>query len=232
MRPAAVCLLPAHPCLLAAVPVELREARALLAPVREGPLVLGAPVLARSLELAPPAGVVVDALRSGLELDDSIHRPIEQRAVVRDEHDSALDGEQEALEQVEPGEVQVVGRLVQQEDVEPREQDRGERRAALLAAGERAGRPVERRVEADVREHSAGARFEVGSAERQEALERLGVGLSCVRVALERGLQGREPRLDLPHPGAAREIGGKRLLRREVALLREIADAQRSADCA
>ena len=47
-----------------------------------------------------------------------------------------------------------------------------------------------------------------------------------MRVAFEHGLQGRELRLDLSHAGPAREIGGERLLRREVALLREIADAQ------
>ena len=53
------------------------------------------------------------------------------------------------------------------------------------------------------------------------------MGLGGVRVALERGLQGGELRLDLPHAGTAREIRGERLLRREVTLLREIADAQR-----
>ncbi len=53
------------------------------------------------------------------------------------------------------------------------------------------------------------------------------MSLSGVRVLLEGGLQSRELGLDLPHAGAARKVGEQRLLRREIALLREIADAQR-----
>jgi len=100
----------------------------------------------------------VDALRARFELDDPVRRSVEQRAIVRDEHDAALDPQQEALEQLEPGEVEIVRRLVQQEDVEPREQDRGERGSAPLAAGELARRPVERGIEPDLGQDASGAR--------------------------------------------------------------------------
>src|SRR6185436_14701329 len=80
--------------------------------------------LARPLVVAPAPGELGDAARLGLELDDPGHRPVEERAVVRDEHDGAREAVEEALEAVEPLEVEAVRRLVEQQHVVTREQDR------------------------------------------------------------------------------------------------------------
>src|SRR5581483_10637073 len=69
------------------------------------------------------------AVRALVELDDAGDRAFEERTIVR--HDDRATGERvaELLEPFESGEVQVVGGLVEEEHVELREQDRGERHA-------------------------------------------------------------------------------------------------------
>ena len=62
--------------------------------------------------------------------------PVEEGAVVRDEDDARREAVEEPLEPREAGEVEVVRRLVEQEDVEAREQDRRQRGAGRLAARE------------------------------------------------------------------------------------------------
>ena len=96
------------------------------------------------LVVRPGAGVLVHAPCLGLELDHPRHGAVEERAVVRDEHDARAQAAQKALEALEPGEVEIVRRLVEAEDVEAGQQDRGERGAGRLAAGE-VGRPRRRR---------------------------------------------------------------------------------------
>ena len=147
---------------------------------------------------------------------------------MRDDEHGAAHAREEALEQSEPGEVEVVRRLVEEEDVEAREQDAGERGARGLAAGERGERLVERlRLEAHVREGSAGARLEVVAAEGEEAVERLAVRRGQVRIALESARELVEARLGLGDAGAAREGATQRLPRPDVVLLREVPDGER-----
>src|SRR5439155_6548167 len=81
------------------------------------------------------ARVLVHAPRLGLDLDDARDDAVEERPIVGDEDDARLEPVEESLEQLEPGKVEVVRRLVEQEDVEAREQDRGERGARRLASG-------------------------------------------------------------------------------------------------
>jgi hypothetical protein len=64
---------------------------------------------------------------------------------MRDEHDARGQPAEEPLQPLEAGEVEVVRRLVEQEDVEAREQDRRERRTGRLAAREVATSRSERR---------------------------------------------------------------------------------------
>ena len=161
MRAAPARLLARHAGLLAPLAVQVAEAGALLAPLRVGALVLGARPLAGRLVLAPAAGVVMHALRARLELDDLIHGPVEERAVVRDDHEASVEPEQEALEQLEAVEVEVVRRLVEQVDVEAREQDRGQSGSAALAAGKVGDAPFELDVEPDPPERRSRARFEL-----------------------------------------------------------------------
>ena len=119
-----------------------------------------------------------------------------------DDHAPPAVSADEALEPVEAGEVEVVGRLVEQEHVEAGQQDRGQRGPGRLAARQRGQvhvEPVDR--EAEVVAHRAGPGLEVGAAERQVAVEGGGVGVVGARRglgqrrrrAVQRGL-GRRPR--------------------------------------
>ena len=185
---------------------------------------LGARALARRLVLRPRAAVLVHPPRLRFDLDDAVDRPVEEVAVVRDEHDAGGQAAQEALEPREPGEVEVVRRLVEQEHVEAGEQDRGERRAGGLAAGQGAHLAVRAAAEPDVVEHRGRAGVEVLAAEREEAVERVGVG------AGELVLVG-EPRGELVHlllgradAGAPREVAADGLAGAGLELLRQVAD--------
>jgi hypothetical protein len=61
-----------------------------------------------------------------VELEHTVDRPVEERAIVRHHDDAAVQFGQERFEQVEPGEVEVVSRFVEEEHVEAGEEDRGE----------------------------------------------------------------------------------------------------------
>src|SRR5262249_27583892 len=86
--------------------------------------------------VAPGTRVLVHPARLRLELDDARDGPVEERAIVRDEHHACGELVEKTLEPCEPVEVEIVRRLVEEKDVEPGEQDRGERGARRLAAGE------------------------------------------------------------------------------------------------
>ena len=86
-------------------------------------------------ELLPAAVVFAHAPRFGLEFEDARH-PFEKSAVVRDDGETASMSVQEALEQLERREIEVVRGLVQQEDVRLRREDRLELSPCGLAAGE------------------------------------------------------------------------------------------------
>ena len=78
-----------------------------------------------------PGGVLLD-------LDDAVPRvPVEEGPVVRHDQHRAGEAVDEALEQVDAGEVEVVGGLVEQQHVDPRQQDRGQRGPGRLAARQR-----------------------------------------------------------------------------------------------
>src|SRR5207248_8389275 len=125
--------------------------------------------------LGPRARVLVNAPRLSLELHDARHGAVEERTIVRDEDDARGEAVEKALEPVETGEVEVVRRLVEQEDVEAREQDRRERGARRLAARQRSDLPVGAPAKADVGEDGADPRLEVLAPEHEKAVERLGV---------------------------------------------------------
>ena len=115
------------------------------------------------------------------------------------------------LEPREPGEVEVVRRLVEQEHVEAAEQDRGERGARRLAAGEPSERPVELRVEPELRQHLLRARLEVAAAAGEERVERLGVRVGLLGLVGEARGERVHRALGLGDAGAAREIRAERL---------------------
>ena len=90
----------------------------------------------------------VAAQQAAVELDDAGADVVQEGAVVRDQHDAAL----EVLEQVfQPGdgvEVQVVGRLVEEEHVGAGHQGAGQGHALFHAAREAGDRQVGRQVQA------------------------------------------------------------------------------------
>ena len=144
---------------------------------------------------------------------------------MRDDHGAAGALGDEALQPREAVEVEVVGRLVEQQDVEAREQDRGQRGTRGLAAGERHGLEVQqRRVQPEVAQDGLRARLQVGAAEREPGLERLGVAVrGAGRIAREIVRGGLDERVGGGDAGAPRQVVVQPLAGRAVGLLRQIA---------
>src|SRR5205085_9146408 len=121
------------------LPAARREERgepvSFLDVTRVSPLVLGTRLRSRGRVLRPRARVFVYLPGLGLDLDHARDRSVEERPIVRDENDSGPKPFEESLEDLEACEIEIVRRLVEQEDVEAREQDRRERGTRRLAAG-------------------------------------------------------------------------------------------------
>ena len=177
---------------------------------------------ARRLEIAPAAGVLMQRARPRVDLGDPGHRPVEEDAIVRDDREPARESVDEAFEPVEPVEVQIVRRLVEQEHVEAGEQDRRQPGPRRLAARERRRLLVERDGQPELRARRARPRLEIRASEREEALER-----GRVRIGAPAGGVPLDRRLRVGDAGAARQVGQERLPRAPVVLLRQVADGQR-----
>jgi hypothetical protein len=103
------------------------------------------------LERAPPARELPHRSRLCLELDDPGH-PLEQCPIVRHDDQPSPMAVEKRLEKLEPGEVEVVRRLVEEEHVSVRGEDRLQLCPSCLAAG--APRPL--RLLRQVRDREAG----------------------------------------------------------------------------
>src|SRR5262249_19172060 len=97
-------------------------------------LVATACAAARLLVVAPAAGELARAARVAVELEDPRHGAVEKGAVMRDDHKRPRQLVDEAVGPREPSEVEVVRRLVEQEDIEPGEEDDREGGARTLPA--------------------------------------------------------------------------------------------------
>ena len=82
-----------------------------------------APPRALGFVVAPAAAVLRRPARPFVELDDARDGAVEKGTVVGDDDERAGVRGERALERGETGEVEVVGRLVEQEDVEAPAQD-------------------------------------------------------------------------------------------------------------
>src|SRR5579859_1955693 len=125
-----------HPALLLldASPLDDRRVPALVLP-RPAPLALG-------LVVAPAAAVLLRAARPLVELDDAGDGAVEEGTVVGHDDDRAGVRREPPLEPREAGEVEVIRRLVEEENVDVAAEHVGERGARLLAAGACADRRV------------------------------------------------------------------------------------------
>ena len=108
----------------------------------------------------------------------------------------------------------------------------GQRGAGLLAAGEARDLVVEPAAEADRGRDLARARREVGAAEREEAIERVGVRLCQPGIVAEPRGQLVHGRLHDGEPRSTREVGGERLAAEGGDLLRQIAHGAAPHDVA
>jgi hypothetical protein len=185
--------------------------------------VLGVPGGGRAqLEIAGPAAAVFQrGVADLVELEDACDRALEEGAVVRDDHGAAGALRDEALQPCQAVEVEVVGRLVEQQDVEAGEQDRGERRARGLATGERHRLQVEQGgIQPEVAQDRLGALLQVGATEREPRLERAGVALRGAGRIRRQLVRGGSQRLRVCDAGAPREVMVQPLAGRAVGLLR------------
>jgi hypothetical protein len=160
----------------------------------------------------------------GLELEDLRDRLVEEVAVVGDDQHGARELLQEGLEPREAVEVEVVGRLVEDQDRRPCEEYSGQQRAGRLAAAQRAERRVERHVgDAERVARAVELRVQRPAAERAEAILLLtvrGERLRLVQPPLELVKLAVQP----PHLAERRAEQAVDRQVRPGRLLRQIAD--------
>ncbi len=141
---------------------------------------------------------------------------------MRDDGEAANKGVDEALEPVEPVEVEVVRRLVEEQHVEAGEQNRGQPGARSFAAGERRRFLVERDGEPELGARRPRSRLEIGASEREEALER-----GRVRIGAPAGGVPFDGGLGIGDAGTTGQVRQQRLAGTPIVLLRQVADRQR-----
>ena len=147
-------------------------------------------------------------------------------------HDDECAGKAQgkAFEPVEAAEVEIVGRLVEQEHVEAREEDGGKRSTGPLSARDAHHRAVETDAEPELRTDSSTARLEIGAAERQKPFQSSRVAISSRGTRRQRSRGRLELRLGFGDPGAPREVAAERLAGSSIRLLRQISGCQRPRD--
>jgi hypothetical protein len=114
---------------------------------------------------------------------------------VAHDHQTAAPPRKEVLETIEPVEVEIIRRLVEEKKIVERKQEGGQGRASPLPSRERRGRELEQAGrEPEVVEHARRPRLEIGSSERHVALECDGVPIFGPRA---RGGKSLARRLEL-----------------------------------
>ena len=190
-------------------------------------------LLLRALD---PVGLVVAGVAPqplDLEGVDGADLAVEEVAVVADQQQRPLRATEEVVEPLQRRDVQVVGGLIEEQQVRPEQEQARERRAHLPAAGQLRDGPVELAgAEAQAREDLLGpvaaiARLEVGQQEVQvrEPLRQLELGLGGGggELGLD-GLQVGEEPVAVPDEGLHRldQRAGRQLQ----DVLRQVADAR------
>src|SRR5438094_402774 len=111
-------------------------------------------------------------MRPFVQLDDALDSAVEEIPVVRHDDDRSREIQDEPLQAVEPGKVEIVRRLVEEKDVETRQQDGGELGAGGLSSRKRTKWCSKRHVQTDLGTNRAGTRVKITAAEHQKAFER------------------------------------------------------------
>ena len=107
-----------------------------------------------------------------VDLQDPGYDAVQKGPVVGHHRDSARHRPEKMLEPFEPGEIEVVGRFVEQKHVEPSQQDRRQPDPPCLSTGQIGeGGFLHVRREAQVGGHRPDPGVEVVSAESQEAVQ-------------------------------------------------------------
>ena len=171
---------------------------------------------------------------SRLDLDDARDRPVEERAVVRDEHDARRRApSRNRSSRSSPAKSRLF--------VGSSSRKTSKRASRIAASAARAASPPESgrhlalgaRPEADVGQDGAGAGLEVLAAEREEAVERVGVGAArAPGSAPSRAASASISALGGADAGAPREVAEHRLARPRLGLLRQVADGAAADDLA
>ena len=169
-------------------------------PARERMLVFGLGpgqgAVALALERRPVPVEVLRAARMWVQLDDLSDRVCKQLAIVGDEDDRASMGMKQRSQSPQPIVIEVIGRLVQQHDVEPRDRQRREPRPRSLASGQAPQRTVEEfLIEPELKECSRHPRIDIAAAKGQPPLECGGMSLDHIQFARH---QRPRPVLQLP----------------------------------
>ena len=204
--------------------VALRPRDALHGPLalRPGPLdesrLLGAVVLVVLLgvpagdrteldERVPSARELGALARVLVDLENARDRAFEELAVVAHDDEPAGKIANVLLEAIEPVEVEVVGRLVEEQHVEAAQQDRGQRDLRGLPTRQHGHRAIEHVF---VEPHVGGDRprpgVEVGRTGREVVVE--GRGVRVVGSRLTPGQRGRRP-LEVPRRPRPRRSAGR-----------------------
>ncbi len=147
-----------------------------------------------------------------------------------DHHGAGAQAGDEALQPVQPVQVEVVGRLVEQEDVVAAEQQRGEAGAGGLAAGQRRSSAWSRSTSRPSSAATcAGPLVQVGAAEGEPALQSVRVRVVGARPPRRRAPRWRRPSRPARRLTPVRRARNSpdRLARPALRLLRQVADGRR-----
>ena len=132
-------------------------------------LVVGGVALLLQLDVLRVVAGVAHQLPT-LQLDDRFDGVLQEAPVVADHHHRARGLADVLLDPLDPRQVEVVGRLVEQEEVVPAGECAGHRRAALLTAGEGARLALPERLdEADPSHHHLDPPLDLPAAELFDA---------------------------------------------------------------
>ena len=171
------------------------------------------PGLALDEKMIVVAGVDGDGAPD--QVGDRRHHPVQEVPVVRDEHHAAVVGGEEALQPPEGLEIQVIGRLVEQQEVRPEQEQACQRRPHAPSTGELRERTMDLlRLEPEPAEDHLGLGLEAIPAQGFEAVLDLAIPLEqgpgrprvrpCRRPAARAGPRGARPRRSPTAPPPAR----------------------------